>query len=152
MDCNPNSLPEPTVWCKIFTKLSGKSPIFPRSSPRHHPLSGTSFEIIVRTSPSTSVSSSEFSASYGYKTLHCSRTKIWQDDVKFLIVYKEVYVRYIPGLGGKGGVTSRGMTKLDGKTPMCAPFCPFHHPSSTSPCTCITSPTDKFNSSWFAGV
>jgi hypothetical protein len=43
------------------TKLSGKTPILPRSSPFHQPLSGSSLLRIVTISPSVSFNSSSFS-------------------------------------------------------------------------------------------
>lgn len=43
------------------TKLSGKTPIFPRNSPFHQPLSGSSLFKTVTTSPSASFNSSSFS-------------------------------------------------------------------------------------------
>lgn len=57
------------------TKLSGKTPTFPFSSPFHQPLSGKSLLRMVMTSPSFKSNSSSFVGLYAKITLHSSRTE-----------------------------------------------------------------------------
>lgn len=54
--------------------MSGNTPIFPLSSPFHQPLSSTSRDKTVTISPSTNVSSSLLTASYGKSATQTSLT------------------------------------------------------------------------------